>query len=214
MSYQHLPYGFKVKPNLMETIPAVRQYPSWKPGIITLIAEDIETAIQEANNTTEHVQIFTDGSHIEGKVGAAADLWIGNFKATQAQKHLGEDQNYTIFEAELIGIAMAVGIIWDRSYDEPVMIGTDSQAAIKALQHRRPTGGGYIADHIHSRIKLARRQKAGLKITVRWVPAHRDVLRNEQVDRGAKEAARGHTSERTFLPSPLENPPFSLAAAK
>jgi hypothetical protein len=35
-------------------------------------------AIEAAQNFDTHIQAFTDGSVIKGKVGAAADLWIGN----------------------------------------------------------------------------------------------------------------------------------------
>ena len=52
-------------------------------------------------------------------------------------------------EAELISIAMAVGMICSYEFDEPAMIGTDSQAAIKALRHKHPSIGCYIADYIH-----------------------------------------------------------------
>jgi ribonuclease HI len=109
---------------------------------------------------------------------------------------------------------MAVGMIWDRSLDKPIMIGMDSQAAMKALQHCQPTGGCFIADSIHSRIKLVQCQNARLRVTIHWIPAHHKVRRNELVDRGTKEAARGLTSERTFLHKSIEDLPFSLAAAQ
>jgi ribonuclease HI len=203
----HLCHAFNIKPNLIEEIPVVQQHLNWTPGFTVIITQDSETAIREANNALEYVQIFTDRSHIKGKVGAVADLWLGNFKDTQARKHLGQDCHFTIFKVELIGIAMAIGIIWDRSFDKPVMIGTDSQAAIKVLQHQHPTRGSYLTDYIHSRIKHAQWRNAGLKI-------HNDVRRNEQVDSGAKEAARGLSSEHTFLHRPMVNLPTSLAVAR
>jgi hypothetical protein len=68
----------------MELIPTVWQYLNWKPGFNMIISQDVDTAICEANKATEHMQIFTDGSHREGKIGVAADLWIGNFRDVQA----------------------------------------------------------------------------------------------------------------------------------
>jgi len=126
---------FQVEPKLLEKIPSVRHHPKWEPPFSFIIINDPKLAIRMAEHAPERIQIFTDSSHMDGRVGAAANLWLGQRKDQEACYHLGEERHFTIFEAELIGIAMAVGMIITGEYDEPVMIGTDSQAAIKALQH-------------------------------------------------------------------------------
>jgi ribonuclease HI len=205
---------FKLEPDWIETIPAFRQGTRWRPDFKTVITADKEQALEEARLAGERIQIYTDGSVIDGKVGAAADLWIGNNKDLEARKHMGEGRHYTIFEAELTAIAMAVGILIRRRIDEPALIGVDSQAAIKALLHKCPGVAGYLADTIHRRIAAARQKHAGLEITFRWIPAHQGATRNEIIDRGAKAAARGETSEQTFLTKKLEDPPISTAAIR
>jgi hypothetical protein len=60
----------------MECIPAVRKPPGWKPQIDSVMIPNAQLAIEAVNSATKCVCIFTDGSHISGKVGAAADLWI------------------------------------------------------------------------------------------------------------------------------------------
>jgi hypothetical protein len=83
----------KIEPSLMETIPPIRLHLSRKPEFAVVITPDAETAIWEAENATEYTQIFTDSSHIDGKVGVAADLWLGNFRDKQVRKHLAEERH-------------------------------------------------------------------------------------------------------------------------
>jgi hypothetical protein len=129
---------FKLEPEWIETIPNFRQNTRWKPDFKAVITTDKEQALMEARAARERIQIYTDGSVIDGGVGAAADLWIGRSRDLEVRKYLGEGRHYTIFEAELTAIAIALGILFQRKIDEPTMIGVDSQAAIKALLHRRP----------------------------------------------------------------------------
>jgi ribonuclease HI len=205
---------FKLEPDWIETIPAFRHSSGWKPDVKVVITADKEQALEEARAARERIQVYTDGSVIDGGVGAAADLWIGRSRDLEVRRHLGEGRHFTIFEAELMAIAIALGILIRRRIDEPVMIGVDSQAAIKALLHRRPGVAGYLADAIHRRVAEARSKHAGLEITLRWVPAHQGMLRNELIDKGAKAAARGESTEQTFLTKKLENPPISVAAIR
>ena len=51
-----------------------------------------------------------------------------------------------------MGIVMAIGLIDEYMINKPVLIGTDSQVVLKALQKGKLTIGGYIMDHIHKRV--------------------------------------------------------------
>jgi ribonuclease HI len=61
---------------------------------------------------------------------------------------MGEDCHYTIFEAELLAIALAVGALHHLGITEPVNLATDSQAAIKALRHYKSGAGSHLIDRI------------------------------------------------------------------
>ena len=72
----HLVKWFKPDASNTEKIPTTARDPL-KIGKIPLkisIAESRKDLIKEAENTTEKLQIFSDGSVLEGKVGAAAVL--------------------------------------------------------------------------------------------------------------------------------------------
>ena len=72
----HLMKWFKINVNVMEKTPTVVRNPS-KAGELPFelsIAESREDSIKETEEASEEIQIFTDGSAMEGKVGTAAIL--------------------------------------------------------------------------------------------------------------------------------------------
>jgi hypothetical protein len=70
-----LMHSFNVHPQKIETIEAVRQDAKWKPNIKIHVAESKEKAIREVQLDTSDVKVFTDGSGMEGRIGAAAVLY-------------------------------------------------------------------------------------------------------------------------------------------
>jgi ribonuclease HI len=117
---------------------------------------------------TKEVTIFSDGSCINGGVGAAASLWIkGRIKKTITY-HLGPESDHTVFEAELIGVILALHLLRCRKAKTHVAyIGLDNQAVIQALGDQKPKPGHYLLDKIHDlaedfQIVEARKRGEGL----------------------------------------------------
>lgn len=166
------------------------------------INEDKEEAIKEAKRSPTQIQIFTDGSaHSEG-VGAAAIMWKGRSPLAEARINLGPTDERTIFEAELIAILMAVGMLRKMELNQRAVIFSDSQAAIKALKrHGKYKTGAYIIIHIHKEVEIWRRNNQDAKLRIQWVPGHSKVTRNEKVDEAAKKAAAGIQTHDTYLPN-------------
>ncbi|KAJ7431479.1 hypothetical protein FB451DRAFT_970009, partial [Mycena latifolia] len=65
-----------VKQNLVETIPAVRHSAGWRPPIDVRLAANKEEAKVWALAEPSRVQLFSDGSLIDGSVGAAGVLMV------------------------------------------------------------------------------------------------------------------------------------------
>jgi hypothetical protein len=117
-----------------------------------------------------------------------------------------------VHEAKSVGILLGMHIPSSRkSKKAAAVIGIDNQAAIKAftLDLRSP-GHHLIREALHIARKISKEKKKGGKgkdvITIRWTAGHEGIKGNELVDREAKEAAKGRTSDMKLLPHYLRKP--------
>jgi len=82
---------------------------------------------------TNRTMIFTDGSSTNGKVGAAASLYINFTHIATLRYHLGNDSEHTVFEAKAVGLILAVQLLLTRSEASfPATIFIDNQAVIRS----------------------------------------------------------------------------------
>ena len=135
--------------------------------------------------------IYTDGSGIEGRVGAAA---LVSSTGEYRQCQMGTDEISTVYSAELRGAEMALEIAKELEGDRTqngVVIFSDSQAALKALlRPRMPSGQIYLCGCNNLLQQLGNQ---GIDVEFRWIPAHEGIAGNERVDGYAKEAAKCET---------------------
>jgi ribonuclease HI len=152
---------------------------------LTIIIKETETAIETHNTiltrSGDLLIVYTDGSGINEKVGAAAVTLQGDTR----QAYMGEDIESTVYAAELEGIRMALEIT-SRAEKDKGIIFSDSQAALKAIRNLGCSSGQYIVRQIVQ--CLNELQLAGKRIDLHWIPAHRDIEGNEAADKAAKEA--------------------------
>jgi ribonuclease HI len=140
--------------------------------------------------------IFTDGSGFAGHIGASmASLQHG---VTSQRRYLGTDSQSTVYAAELSGIEIALAKTKKESTEidlngqptaREVIIFSDSQAAIQALQNPQRPSGQYVLRQIYNHVRAIRSQNQPTNITIRWIPAHVGVDGNEFADEEAKGAA-------------------------
>ena len=94
----------------MEKIPTF----SWNPSSLGELPFSIsiptnkEASAWEAKNTTEEIQVFTDGSAQGGKVRAAAILIRNNRPNHTLHYHLGPEAEHTVHEVELVGLLLVL----------------------------------------------------------------------------------------------------------
>ena len=67
-------------------------------------------------------------------MGATTVLFHSGQEKRVARKHLGPDCEHTVFEAEVVGLTLAAKLICTKQNIESVMLGADSQAAIRAQE--------------------------------------------------------------------------------
>jgi len=130
-----------VNPGQMEKVQAIRKSPKWKPGVQVRIAESKEKVKEMEGNVEAEVKIFTDGSGLEGKIGAAARLEKWG-QTCMLKVHLRMSKRQTVYGGETAGLLLAVELLcMERQYFKRVVIGVDNQAAIWATQLGQPVPG-------------------------------------------------------------------------
>lgn len=162
-----------------------------------VIIEDREAAVNNHNQILTKdpeerpLILYTDGSGIDGRIGAAA---VVDLEDQHAHSQMGDDDTSTVYAAELRAIEVALEMVlestepWAKQAKNGVVIFVDRQAALKALRRpRMPSGQVYLAGCLGLIQRLAGRC---VRIELRWIPAHQGVIGNEIVDQHAKEAAQ------------------------
>nr|XP_037877560.1 uncharacterized protein LOC119631139 [Bombyx mori] len=140
--------------------------------------EQTKIAIDKCN-----VQFYTDGSKIDGFVGAAYTKWIEGKE--QKHKKLKLMSCCTVFQAELFAINSATEEIL-RCSEDSFGIFSDSRSSLDILKNGNSTHPlvTKITKNINN-IKLQKKQ-----ITLHWIKAHNGLEGNERADQLAKEAAK------------------------
>ncbi|KAJ6176718.1 hypothetical protein N7485_003632 [Penicillium canescens] len=162
--------------------------------------------------------IYTDGSGFEGHIGAAAVNFHDGDTVISDRRHLGTESQSTVYAAELSGIEMALArAIKDNKETTPikareVIIFSDSQAAIQAVQNPQRPSGQYALTLIYAHVRTLRSQFLA-NITLRWIPAHVGVPGNEAADGNAKCAALESAGGATSGGTGADQPTIRLAAA-
>ncbi|OQD79091.1 hypothetical protein PENSOL_c338G04348, partial [Penicillium solitum] len=160
--------------------------------------ENQEAALESHKNIYEDVacddhgrtsMIFTDGSGFAGHIGASTARYYPEI--TSQRRYLGTDSQSTVYAAELSGIEMALAKTKtdNKGQAREVIIFSDSQAAIQAVQNPQRPSGQYVLTHIYNHVRAIRLQSQPTKVTIRWIPAHVGVDGNEFADGEAKSAA-------------------------
>lgn len=130
--------------------------------------------------------IYTDGSDINKKVGAAA---VSSEIGSSYGIYLGFSHWFTVYSAELHGVlqALTTAAVHQRDVTgRKLIINTDNQASIQAMgDPGKRSGQIYVIQAIHLFDIL---RGHGIEVKLHWVSAHVGISGNEWADKKAKEA--------------------------
>ena len=164
--------------------PGAAQHPSWY--------RDFSIKYYQEDNLPP-TRVFTDGSKLEGHVGAAYVIM------RRGQIVGGRDcrlpESCSVFQAELQAIFMACEDFSEINPEsEPAVICSDSGSALMAIMNN--PGREHLALDIRCRLQELRKS---CRLDLVWVKAHVGIPGNEEADRRAKIA----TTEGELVGVPL-----------
>src|SRR5438876_5631716 len=196
----------------MEVVTPFVVAPWWEPPEVQ-IAQSKEEALKYHDITIlcsppDTTFIYTDGSGLEDRVGAAAVNY--NPRLDENQPHykehclrkaskacLGTLQNSTVFAGELKGIDMALDMPPWTEHTRNIVIFTDNQATLQQVADPKWCSGQMYLDSIIEKLDCWRSlgttvklcwRSLGTTVKLCWVPAHKGVPGNELADTAAKAA--------------------------
>jgi hypothetical protein len=108
----------------VETLDPIRSSNTTIPNTYqTHTAPNKQQAIKEQKELEDIIQIFTDGSGHDGRIGAAAVLIREGQEPRTLKYHLGPDKIHTVYKAEVVGLTLAAKLLaTERDVQYPATI--------------------------------------------------------------------------------------------
>ncbi|KAL1395836.1 hypothetical protein pipiens_010953 [Culex pipiens pipiens] len=135
----------------------------------------------------DHKQIYTDASKTPG--GTALAVYDSSEEATYTESI---NDNYSIMNAELRAICIAVEHVKQKQYEKAVIY-TDSKAACQSLLNQNALRENFIVWNIYKEIQNMRRGS----LRIQWIPSHVGIRGNEIADQAAK--AKSYEKQTEFI---------------
>jgi ribonuclease HI len=198
-----LMHRYKIQPQNMETIEAAHFDMRWTPKVAIKIANNEDEVIMNVNQDSTDVKVFTDGSGMDDKIGAAAVLYRYGRVRSELRYKLGTQHQHTVCKGEGIGMLLGTKLIFNEWGICSASLYIDNRASILAMQLTKPTAGHYIFDAFHEAIETMQK-KHNICITIHWIPGHKGVDSNEQADEQAKKAITEESNDKRQLPKLLK----------
>lgn len=202
----------EIKAENMETIPNAKKRRREEDLPIVNVIEDRQEATRHHKNLRSDIIIYSDGSMVEGQVGAAAVMYRKGKKKTLSYK-LGGEGDHTVYEAELIGIYLGTHLAKQEKNIGKLTFAVDNRAALVAPRKDKAGPGNHIVEATLDELKKIRKNNKKIEITYSWCPGHENIEGNEAADKHAKDAAGGNVNHEKDLPTYLRKRLKSNAAA-
>ena len=163
----------------------------WSPSIQVIIANNKKEAKKyhdEMIHEPTTICFYTDGSGIDGHIGAAAHC--PQTSGTK-QQYLGTDSAQNVYVAELYAIKLAIDMaLASPPQHRKCIIYADSQPAIKASTLPSNQSGQSVICAVLDSVDSLKAQWPDIDISLVWIPGHMDIPGNEKADEMAKDAAK------------------------
>ena len=175
------------------TVPhTAHPHPSLRTGASVRYSESV------SETDREPFEIYTDGSKMDNKVGAAYVVY--NNRREIAHKILPMDEYCSVYQAELVAITESLEwVIKSRPQTSRLTVLSDSKSALQSLEDRRTCNP--IVFSIQNQIRKL--QELNVYCEFAWVRGHAGITGNERADHLAKQAASNTSRRKVFNEFPL-----------
>ena len=189
----------------METISPALYSPDRVLKCKTVISASAEGVAELERECTSEAWVYSDGSGLGSKAGAAAMLYREGTSPRVLRYSLGTLVQHTTYEAEAVGLLLALHLLRRARDVRKATIHIDNQAVINLLSIHKPKSAQYLIDKIFQQIDnlWERATHPTYALEIMWIKGHSSSVGNEEVDREAKKAAEGNSSRIGALPSLL-----------
>jgi ribonuclease HI len=195
----------------METIKPFPRPPWWIPPFTTGNFGDKKSAKTKHDSQVHDphtLYIYTDGSAIDGHVGAAA--YCPTTSQTKRQ-YLGTAQQHNVYTAELTGFELAIDIAKENpTHFTKCIIYPDSQAAVQGINKPSKQSGQEVIMAALTKIE-SHIESRNMTVDFAWIPGHKEIEGNEEADKAAKEAAKSEGNDES-IPTTRHHPLKSATA--
>ena len=106
-----LTHAFHIRREELEMVLASRRAPGKERRVEVRKAADKDRAYKEVVESRAGTKVFTDGSDIDGGVGAAAILFKDGQRQGTLRAYLRAMASHMVYEAELVGILLAAHLL-------------------------------------------------------------------------------------------------------
>ena len=107
----HRFHAFNVRPQDCETIMPPTCPPNEVSALQLQVADTREESREEDEGDKADMWVYSDGSGIEGRAGAAAVLFHDGQEIRSLRYQLGPLTHHTMYEAEVVGVLLAAELI-------------------------------------------------------------------------------------------------------
>ena len=141
---------FNIQPANVETVIPTIQCLNAVTSFITEIADTWDESKQANIEDTVDTHIYADGSGIDGMAGAAAVLYKSEQIISSLRYCLGTLEEHTTYEAEGVGVLLALKLLQRERGIKSASIRLDNQGILQSLAYIRSKPGQYILKQIPS----------------------------------------------------------------
>jgi hypothetical protein len=150
----HLTQAYSLNPDSIEKIHPSRHCPNESSPHNLKIPKSREASICHHNKWTHGTRVYTDGSGLNGNIGAAAILSRPNGSTTMLHYHLGTNQQHTVYDSEVVRFLLAAHLLSEEAdVVTPVTIFVDNQAIIKSGDVFKTKPSHYLTDLFHTNVQ-------------------------------------------------------------
>ncbi|KNZ78364.1 hypothetical protein J132_01017 [Termitomyces sp. J132] len=166
-------------------------------------------AITNAHASTS-ILVYCDGSGFKGGIGALVVLYVNCWETSYLTYHLGSDAEHTVYKGKAVSFTLGLHLLTSvvHSIDGQVIMGSNSQAAIKALLNQCPHPAHYLLNQVHMAAENLHHTRGVINLQVHWSPSHVGYRPNERAYELTKIMAQGTSSTSKHLPVYLRSKPL------